>query len=78
MLEIGRRKEKQTNFIVQTKAQEKEIDNIRDKPSFVPGVPPGFKPGLLGQNAVALPLEPPPQPYQSFFGLRAQLSGDSL
>ena len=31
-------------------------------PQFEPGAPPGFKPGPLGQKAIALPLAPPPRP----------------
>ena len=34
----------------------------RKKPRFEPRAPPGFEPGPLGQNAVALPLAPPPRP----------------
>ena len=32
------------------------------KPRFKPRLPPGLDPGPLGQNAIALPLAPPPLP----------------
>ena len=31
---------------------------------------PGFNPGLLRQNAVALPLAPPPLPWKPFFAIK--------
>ena len=39
-------------------------DEMEEKPRFKPEAPPGFKPGPLRQNAIALPLAPPPLPQQ--------------
>ena len=47
------------------KAHQEWIDSnfAPKKPIFVPG----FEPGLLGQNAVALPLAPTPPPPRTLF-----------